>query len=69
MNYSPYLGKWGVFVGICYGCVWKEKNDDQPTPFKGNPARIYLFESFPMERGVALDAGPYFKDAFDDGEV
>jgi len=50
-------------------CVWKEKNDDQPTPFKGNPARIYLFESFPMERGVALDAGPYFKDAFDDGEV
>jgi hypothetical protein len=46
--------------------VWKEENQDQA--FKGNPAES-TFESFPMERGVALDAGPSFKDAFDDGEV
>ena len=44
----------------------KEENDDQA--FKEIRPNL-LFKNFPMERGVALDAGPYFKHAFDDGEV
>jgi hypothetical protein len=47
-------------VGVC-----KEGNDHQA--FKGNPPESIW--KFPMERGVVLDAWPYFKHAFDDGEV
>jgi hypothetical protein len=48
-------------MGVCGRKKTRTKHSREIRP---NP-----FESFSMERGVALDAGPSFKDAFDDSEV